>query len=101
MEINAQPYIKFANKIYAMKEPFDLELEGFIYAVFPEEDDIYTIFLEGQEYLKIQKDNESHWIVIDPDTDNPVFNESEEANLLGKLILEYKEEEDEDEEEEA
>ncbi|WP_207420879.1 hypothetical protein [Desertivirga brevis] len=80
-----------------MKEPFDIELQGFTYAVFPEEDDIYTIFLEGQEYLKIQKDTENHWITIDPDTDTPIFEENEEAQLLGKEILEYKEEEiDED-----
>jgi hypothetical protein len=84
-----------------MKEPFDIELDGFTYAVFPEEDDIYTIFLEGQEYLKIQKDNESNWIEIDPDTDNPVFKENEEVNQLGKLILEYKEEDDNEVEEEA
>ena len=77
-----------------MKEPFDIELDGFTYAVFPEEDDIYTIFLEGQEYLKIQKDIESNWIEIDLDTDNPVFKENEEVSQIGKLILEYKEEDD-------
>ncbi|WP_207533396.1 hypothetical protein [Desertivirga arenae] len=82
-----------------MKEPFDIELQGFTYAVFPEEDDIYTIFLEGQEYLKIQKDTESHWITIDPDTDNPIFEENEEAQMLGKEILEYKEEEEDEENE--
>jgi len=84
-----------------MNEPFDIELQGFTYAVFPEENDIYTIFLEGQEYLKIQKDTENHWITIDPDTDTPVFEENEEAQLLGKEISEYKpEEENEDEDEE-
>ena len=39
-----------------MQEPFDIELKGIIYSVFPEEEDTYTIFKEGVEYVKIQKD---------------------------------------------
>jgi len=83
-----------------MKEPFDIELNGFTYAVFPEENDIYTIYLEGQEYLKIQKDTEELWIVIDSDTDAPIFTENEEAQLLGKAIASYTPSDDDTEDDE-
>ena len=82
-----------------MKEPFDIESGGIIYAVFPEENDVYTIFKNGIEYMKIQKDTESEWLRLDPETDIPLFDENEEASRIGKEILEYKEEDEEDEEE--
>ena len=85
-----------------MKEPFDIELGDVVYAIFPEENDVYTIFKDGAEYMKIQKDTESEWLRLDPETDIPLFDENEEANQIGKQILEYKEpEEDEEDEEEG
>ncbi len=80
-----------------MKEPFDIEIGNDVYAVFPEENDIYTIFKDGIEYLKIQKDTENEWIRLDLDTDSPIFDGNEEASLLGKLISEYVPEEGDEE----
>ena len=82
-----------------MKEPFDLELGNVAYVIFPEEDDIYTIFKDGHEHMKIQKDTEGQWLKLDPDTDITIFNENEEANRLGEAIVNYKEEETEEEDE--
>lgn len=73
-----------------MKEPFDIELEGVIYSVFPEEEETYTIFKEGVEHVKIQKDEES-WIKLDAETDLPIFSEDIEVNKIGKAIAEYSE----------
>ena len=81
-----------------MKEPFDIEIGNDVYAVFPEENDIYTIFKDGIEYLKIQKDTENEWIRLDLVTDSPIFEGNEEANKLGILINEYVPEDEEDEE---
>lgn len=73
-----------------MKEPFDIELEGVIYSVFPEEEETYTIFKEGVEHVKIQKDEDS-WIKLDAETDLPIFSEDIEVNKIGKAIAEYSE----------
>lgn len=78
-----------------MKDPFDIELGGVVYSVFPEEEETYTIFKEGTEYIKIQKDTEEHWLKLDDETDLPLFHENEEVNKIGRAISEYKEEEEE------
>lgn len=84
-----------------MKEPFDVELNGVVYAVFPEEDDTYTLFKNGLEYAKIQKDGEgTNWLKLDPETETPLFEPDAEVNALGSLIENYSGEEDEDEEDE-
>lgn len=70
-----------------MQEPFDISINGFIYSVFPEEDDTYTIFKEGTEYLKMQKDEE-RWLKLDPQTELPRFEEDEEVNQIGSAIKE-------------
>lgn len=70
-----------------MQEPFDIELNGLIYSVFPEEEEIYTIFKEGAEYVKIQKDEEEHWLKLDPETELPLFTEDDEVNQIGREIL--------------
>ncbi len=72
-----------------MKEPFDIELLDRSYAVFPEENDTYTIFKEGIEYLQIQKDTETTWLKLDPETGVPLFGLDEEVNLIGKAISEH------------
>lgn len=72
-----------------MQEPFDIEIGEIEYSVFPEEEDIYTIFKEGVEYIKIQKDTEQHWLKLDPDTDLPLFSEDEEVRQIGQQITAY------------
>lgn len=67
-------------------EPFDIELFNIIYSVFPEENGTYTIFKNGEEYLIIQEDGESHWIKLDPNTGIPLFGLDEEVNLIGREI---------------
>ena len=80
-----------------MQQPFDIELGGVIYSVFPEEEDVYTIFKEGEEYIKIQKDTDQHWLKLDDETDLPLFTEDQEVDNIGRVISEYKEEEEDDE----
>jgi hypothetical protein len=74
-----------------MKEPFDIEIDEITYAVFPEGEDIYTIFKEGIEYAVIQKDTEKHWLKLDPATEMPLFDNDEEVNRLGREIEAHKE----------
>jgi hypothetical protein len=74
-----------------MTEPFDLEINGTTYSVFPEGEEIYAIFKEGVEYVKIQKDTETHWLKLDPATEMPLFDNDEEINLIGREIEAYKE----------
>ena len=68
-----------------MQEPFDISLGNTIYSVFPEEDNIFTIFKEGIEYLKMQKDEE-RWLKLDPLTELPRFEEDDEVNRIGAEI---------------
>ena len=68
-----------------MEEPFDITLGTRIYSVFPEEENIYTIFKDGVEYLKIQKD-EDHWLKLDPQTELPRFEQDEEVDQIGLQI---------------
>ena len=68
-----------------MQEPFDIILGRINYSVFPEEDNIYTIFREGEEYLKMQKDEE-RWLKLDSQTELPRFEEDEEVNRIGVEI---------------
>jgi hypothetical protein len=74
-----------------MTEPFDLEISGVTYSVFPEGEDIYAIFKDGVEYVKIQKDTEAHWLKLDPGTEMPLFDNDEEVNTIGRGIEAYKE----------
>jgi len=75
-----------------MIEPFDIELNGITYSVFPEGEDIYAIFKEGVDYIRIQKDTETHWLKLDQETEMPLFDNDEEANAIGREIENYKEE---------
>ncbi len=72
-----------------MQEPFDIELEDVTYSVFPEEDGIYTIFKDGKEYMKIQKDEESQWLKLDDETELPLFREDAEVNFIGQQIAKH------------
>jgi hypothetical protein len=72
-----------------MEEPFDVEIGTITYAVFPEEDGMYTIFKDGIEYLTIQKDTEKEWLKLDPETDMPLFGVDPEVNAIGREIVIY------------
>ena len=74
-----------------MIEPFDIEINGTTYSVFPEGEDIYAIFKEGIEYVKIQKDTEAHWLKLDPATEMPLFDNDDEVNAIGRGIENNKE----------
>ncbi len=82
-----------------MKDPFDIEIGDVTYSVFPEEDDTFTIFKEGVEYAKIQKDTEEQWLKLDPETETPLFGIDPEINLIGKAIANYVPDEEDDEDE--
>lgn len=79
-----------------MQEPFDILIGETNYAVFPEGNDTYVIFKEGKEYVQIQKDTESNWLKLDPETALPLFEEDAEVNAIGKEITAYVPEEEEE-----
>ena len=70
------------------KEPFDIEIEDIVYSVFPEEEDTYVIFKEGEEYVQIIKDTDTTWLKLNPETGLPMFGMDEEINLIGQKIRE-------------
>lgn len=72
-----------------MQEPFDIELGEVTYSIFPEEEEVFTVFKEGLEYMKIQKDDERHWLKLHDETELPIFDENEEANAVGRAISAY------------
>lgn len=75
-------------KLTGGKEPFDIEIENVTYSVFPEEQDVYLIFKEGEEYVKILKDTDTSWLKLHPESDLPMFGMDEEVSLIGKRIVE-------------
>ena len=81
-----------------MQQPFDITIGTTDYAIFPEGNDTYVVFKDGKEYVEIQKDTDSQWLKLDPETALPLFEENDEINAIGREILAYvPEEEDEDE----
>jgi hypothetical protein len=81
-----------------MQDPFDVLVNGVVYSVFPEEDNVYTIFKAGTEFGKIEKDTENLWLKLNPETELPMFDNDAETNRIGQAITNYvPEEEDEDE----
>lgn len=81
-----------------MQEPFDLNIANTDYAVFPEGNDIYVIYKNGKEFAHIQKDTETQWLRLDPETATPLFDIDEEINAIGQAIASYVPGTDEDEE---
>lgn len=69
-----------------MQEPFDIEIGGNTYSVFPDEKDTYTVFKDGKEYVQIIKDTETTWLKLSPETGLPLFGMDEEINLIGAEI---------------
>lgn len=87
-----------------MQEPFDITIGAIDYAIFPEGNDTYVVFKDGKEYVQIQKDTESQWLKLDPETALPLFELDEEINAIGREIMAYvpePEEEDEEAEDEG
>lgn len=82
-----------------MQEPFDIQVANIDYAVFPEGNDIYVIYKNGKELAHIQKDTDTQWLKLDPETATPTFEPDEEINAIGQAIVAYVPEEEEDEEE--
>lgn len=72
-----------------MEEPFDVFIGSTTYSVFPEEDNSFTIFKEGKEYVRIQKDTEGIWLKLDYESDLPIFDEDIEVNEIGVQINSY------------
>lgn len=70
-----------------MQEPFDIEIKGITYSVFPDEKDTYTIFKAGKEYVQIIKDTDTTWLKLNPETGLPMFGMDEEINLIGVSIV--------------
>jgi hypothetical protein len=81
-----------------MQQPFDISIGNVEYAVFPEGNDTYVIFKDGLEYVHIQKDTDLQWIKLDPETETPLFDTSEEINQIGQEIMAYVPEEEESDE---
>ncbi|NGM66301.1 hypothetical protein [Sphingobacterium sp. SGR-19] len=73
-------------ELQGAQEPFDIEIGNIVYSVFPEEKDVYLIFKEGKEYVKIIKDNDTSWLKLNPETELPMFGMDEEVNLIGQQI---------------
>jgi len=69
-----------------MIEPFDIEIENVNYSVFPEEEDIFSIYKEGIELMKIQKDSDTHWLKLDAASEMPLFIYDIEVELIGQQI---------------
>ena len=72
-----------------LQEPFDIEIDGIMYSVFPDEKDTYTIFKEGVEYVQIIKDSETNWLKLNIETGMPMFGMDEEVNLIGQEINKF------------
>lgn len=72
-----------------LQEPFDIEIDGVSYSVFPDEKDTYTIFKEGAEYVQIIKDTDRTWLKLNPETGMPMFGMDEEVNLIGEEITKF------------
>ncbi|MBB5394160.1 hypothetical protein [Mucilaginibacter sp. AK015] len=80
-----------------MQDPFDILVNGIVYSVFPEEDNVYTIFKAGNEFGKIEKDTDNVWLMLHPETETPMFNNNTEVDAIGQAINNYvPEEEDND-----
>ncbi|SFS62080.1 hypothetical protein [Sphingobacterium wenxiniae] len=69
------------------QEPFDIEIGNIVYSIFPEEKDVYMVFKDGEEYVKIIKDTEQTWLKLNPETELPMFGMDEEINAIGQGII--------------
>ncbi|WP_343043490.1 hypothetical protein [Sphingobacterium shayense] len=79
---------KIDMELKGAEEPFDIEIDNVVYSVFPEEKDVYVVFKEGREYIKLLKDTENSWLMLNPETELPMFGMDEEVDRIGKKINE-------------
>jgi hypothetical protein len=70
-------------------ESFYFKLGKIIYEVIPEEDGIYTIFKNGDEYIQLMQHSSLKWLRIDYKTDLPIIEENEEVGLIGSAIVRF------------
>ncbi|GGH01092.1 hypothetical protein [Mucilaginibacter phyllosphaerae] len=83
-----------------MQDPFDVLVNGIFYSVFPEEDNVYTIFKAGNEFGKIEKDTDNVWLKLNPETEIPMFDHDAEVDAIGQAITNYVPDEEDEEDEE-
>lgn len=74
-------------ELQGAQEPFDVEIDDIVYSIFPEEKDVFMVFKEGEEYVKIVKD-ENSWLKLNPETELPMFGMDEEIQAIGQRINE-------------
>lgn len=72
-----------------MEESFHFKLRGLVYEVVAEEDNTFTIFKMGKEYLLLTKVNNKKWCRIDYKTDQPVIEQNDEVEDIGGVIDRY------------
>lgn len=72
-----------------MEGSFYAKLNGIVYEFIPEEDQTFTVFKWGEEYLQLLKNKNNKWMRIDYKTDLPIIEENHEVEDLGKLIDRY------------
>ncbi len=70
-------------------EPFYFKLGTAIYEVIVEEDEVYTIFKNGMEYIQIMRNRNLKWLRIDYKTDLPIIEENEEVDSIGRVIVKF------------
>lgn len=69
-----------------MDDSFYVKINGLIYEIIPEEDQIFTIFKQGEEYMQIFRNSNKKWMRIDYKTDLPIVEINDEVEDLGKVI---------------
>jgi hypothetical protein len=71
------------------KDSFYFKIGKVIYEAVPEEDGVYTIFKDGDEYIQVMQYKSLKWLRIDYKTDLPIIEENEEVDSIGRIILRY------------
>lgn len=70
-------------------ESFYAKLNGIIYEIIPEEDDTYTIFKWGAEYMQVVRNKNLKWMRIDYKTDEPIVEVNDEVEDVGVAIVKW------------
>ncbi|HTM97766.1 MAG TPA: hypothetical protein VL088_03440 [Pedobacter sp.] len=68
---------------------FYFKIGKVIYEAVREEDGVYTIFKDGDEYIQVMQYKSLKWLRIDYKTDLPIIEENEEVDSIGRVILRY------------
>jgi hypothetical protein len=70
-------------------ESFFFKGGGSIYEIIPEEDAVYTVFKDGIEYIQVIQHKNAKWLRIDYKTDQPIIEENEEVDSIGRVIVKF------------